>query len=357
MIRTIIDTVIKSMSRTIGRILGYIILALIVFFIYNSFFKAATIETIDTPLKNDYIDYFSRTIDNIKYFNINYLAFTHKCEESTCYTLLTGDIQKGTTTEEIELIEVESLPVANEETLNKVYKVDNKYYITEKINNDYTPIPLNEDLKGKIIYFDYKSLTYEILDDIYNNNSIIQNSSYINKTETSNSNANTKKQYQLWRNSQGNIKLNHYTFYFPYLTFVSPRVEITYVENGEVITPVTSFSSNFSYSISEWYAPELEKYFSLTPFETSYTWNETELKTSNDGYKCNSCDYITFKESNTTLYSNGTYENLEIKGNVFYSNLKGITLERGNSYEKISTFILCLFLSLFFTFSICRTKW
>lgn len=173
-----------------------------------------------------------------------------------------------------ELIEVESLPAASEEFLNKVYQVSDKYYIIEKNNNDYTPIPLNEDLKGKIIYFDYKSLTYEILDDIYNNNSIIQNSSYINKTETSNSNANTKKQYQLWRNSQGNIKLNHYTFYFPYLTFVSPRVETTYVENGEVITPVTSFSSNFSYSISEWYAPELEKYFSLTPFETSYIWKE-----------------------------------------------------------------------------------
>lgn len=173
-----------------------------------------------------------------------------------------------------ELIEVEALPTASEEFLNKVYQVSDKYYVIELLKSEYTPIPLNEDLKGKTIYFDYKSLTYEILDKIYVSNSTLKYDAKINETITSVSSANNKKNYQLWKNNSGNIKLNHYSIFFPYLTFVSPRVEITYVENGEVITPVTSFSSNFSYSISEWYAPELKKYFSLTPFETSYTWKE-----------------------------------------------------------------------------------
>lgn len=172
-----------------------------------------------------------------------------------------------------EVIEIEVLPEASNETVDKLYKVDNKYYLGEKINSDYIPIPLNEDLKGKTIYVDYKSITYEFVNNLFTSNSYIEGQNFVTLNKISNDSYN-KIGYKFFKNSLGTISLNHYALNVPTLNNIETQKRFVIVEDGSYIDSFSSFVSNFSYSITEWLIPELEQYFSMTPFEVVYRFKE-----------------------------------------------------------------------------------
>ena len=150
MLHELFTTIIKSFSRTIGRILAYISIALVIFLIYEKV-NALEIDSNNMPIDSNYVDLFGRILES-KPIDTNYMAFSHNCNTGVCYTLLTGDIKENKVAT-IETIIVDKLPIASVETLNKTYKFDNKFYITKENTSNYTPIPLNEDLKGKTIYY------------------------------------------------------------------------------------------------------------------------------------------------------------------------------------------------------------
>lgn len=171
-----------------------------------------------------------------------------------------------------EVIEIEVLPEASNETVDKLYKVDNKYYLGEKVSSDYTPIPLNEDLKGKTIFIDYKSITYEFIDSLYSSEKLVDGRDFVilnkNFTDTYNN-----VHYYFYKNLYSGIG-EHYSLTIPSLNMVTKYDYISFLENGDYYKAYDSFVSNFSYSITEWLIPELEQYFSMTPFEVVYRFKE-----------------------------------------------------------------------------------
>lgn len=54
-----------------------------------------------------------------------------------------------------EIIEINLLPAASENTLNKVYLVDKKYYVTNKIDGGLRPLQVGDSLKNVTLYFDF----------------------------------------------------------------------------------------------------------------------------------------------------------------------------------------------------------
>ncbi len=174
-----------------------------------------------------------------------------------------------------EIIELESLPTASAETIDKIYKVNDKYYLGESLLSDYIPIPLNEDLKGKIIYIDYKSITYELIDNFYSSGSIKDGQDFV----TFNKNFDDKLgrvHFSFFKNNRSNIKDNHYSLIVPHLNYASDNQMIAYLEDGTYQYVIENFVSNFSFSITDWILPEMEKYFSLTPFEVTYSFKEID---------------------------------------------------------------------------------
>lgn len=172
-----------------------------------------------------------------------------------------------------EVIEVEVLPDVSESIVDKLYKVDNKYYLGEKVNSDYTPIPMNEDLKGKTIYIDYKGITYEFVNNLFTSNSYIEGHDFVTLNKISNDSYN-KIGYKFFKNSLGNISLNHYVLNVPTLNNIETQKRFAIVEDGSYVESFDSFVSNFSYTITEWLIPELEQFFSMTPFEVVYQFKE-----------------------------------------------------------------------------------
>lgn len=67
-----------------------------------------------------------------------------------------------------EKIEVEELPTASEDTLNKVYIKGKSYYVTEFVNaSEPTGMPLNVDLRGKTLYFNFPDNIAEYMKSTY----------------------------------------------------------------------------------------------------------------------------------------------------------------------------------------------
>lgn len=174
-----------------------------------------------------------------------------------------------------EVIELDSLPIASEETVNKLYKVNDKYYLGEFLSADYTPIPLNEDLKGKTIYIDYKSITYEYIDDLITSKRLIEGRDFV--TFNKNFDDKTKRVlFTFFKNSDSALHVNHYSLMVPHLNAVTDTKKILFLEDGTYQNVIESFSSNYSFSITNWVIPEMEKYFSLTPFKVTYSFKEID---------------------------------------------------------------------------------
>ena len=171
-----------------------------------------------------------------------------------------------------EVIEVELLPEVSDSIVDKLYKVDNKYYLGEKVSSEYTSIPLGEDLKGKTIYIDYKSITYDFIVNLYNSYDLLDGRNFVtlqkNFTDTYNN-----VLYTFFKNNYS-IGKNHYSLILPNLNMVTKTKSIAIIEDGTYYNEIDSFVSNFSYSITEWIIPEMEQFFSMTPFEVSYQFRE-----------------------------------------------------------------------------------
>lgn len=337
MLHELFTNLIKSFSRTIGRILAYISIALVIFLIYDKV-NALEIDSNNMPIDSEYVDLFGRILES-KPIDTNYMAFSHNCGTGTCYTLLTGNIEKKKTAT-VETITVEELPNSSRDTLDKVYKFNDKYYVTKENTSNYTPIPLNEDLKSKIIYIDYKSITYEYINDLITSKRLKEGSNFVEFNKNFNDIYN-KVKFTFWKNNVSSNNVNHYSLQVPHLNNVSDNQIIIFLEDGTYQREYDSFVSNFSFSITSWLIPEMEKYFSLTPFETTYSWEEITLDTFST-YHCVSCEYITYSNNE---YTKGVYTNLEIKGDILYSNLTHINLERGTNYDKVQTFLIAIFIS------------
>ena len=152
-----------------------------------------------------------------------------------------------------EVVEVEELPTACADTLNKVFKVNGVYYVTELQEINYTAILLNENLKGKTIYFNFN--------DEFFNDTKCQFVGY----------------YQLY-----DINNQSYTFYIFFSDdYLNGRINNSaFIQQGSAQF-INKFSYTFptdkDYIITKLYDNDFTEsnYFSnisLTPFEVTYSW-------------------------------------------------------------------------------------
>ena len=183
-----------------------------------------------------------------------------------------------------EKVEVSELPEASDSTLDKVYVVNDKYYITNKQvsggNNE--PIPLNENLNGKTVYFDYVRFFNEYSNSSFtsgftflrfSNNKVISYilESYGDVIYFNNFNS-TVGSYGLT-----NVQLFDSRYCFSLDDFDDYYSGHTNSKNGHGTywsTCVKSFYVDRDVSVMENLVGYT--YFSLTPFEstTTYSWQE-----------------------------------------------------------------------------------
>lgn len=169
-----------------------------------------------------------------------------------------------------EVIELDSLPTASEETVNKLYKVNDKYYLGEVITGGYTPLPLNENLNGKRIYV--KDISYMIDNSDYDylkGKSVLMTESYYDN---------------------GDYDKEYFNFYYQDTSIiVSALCDIKTLgsnsfvfrkpNNSYDITYFPFFDIDKSCSIKYWFNSNLfdfSQFFSLTPFETTYSFKEID---------------------------------------------------------------------------------
>lgn len=176
-----------------------------------------------------------------------------------------------------EKVEVSELPESSDSTLDKVYVVNDKYYITNKVSSDnnYTAVPLNQDLNGVNIYL-----------NIYDHSSFCD---YIN-TNISNSSADSIT----W--SSG-VNLGFFQYYYinglpriaiagpVYKKFPGPGNSEGYYSGLSSLIDCRSsenysfeyFRPAYSFIINAYFDDYVYRYFSLTPFVAStisYSWEE-----------------------------------------------------------------------------------
>lgn len=161
-----------------------------------------------------------------------------------------------------EIVEVEELPTASADTLNKLFKVNGNYYATEIEDVIYTPLSLNENLKGKTIYFNFN-------DEFFND---------------------TKSQFDGYYLLY-DINNQSYTFHLFFSDdYLNGRINgFTFIQQGSsqyINKSSYTFPIDKDYIITKLYDNEFTKsnYFSnisLTPFEINYYWNEI-LVVNND---------------------------------------------------------------------------
>ena len=172
-----------------------------------------------------------------------------------------------------EKVEVEELPTASAETINKVYVKGKSYYVTESTTLDGSPtyLQLGVNYKGQRIYFDYKNPFVEFaysncsncvwmtFDSFYFNGNL-------NKYGTMYKNTLTPLIDSFYDVVGVNLPVGNTGYY---LSVKDSYYIISFVSTKDFIIKSYDSSSTFA-------AFELDKLFSTTPFyqETTYSWKE-----------------------------------------------------------------------------------
>lgn len=150
-----------------------------------------------------------------------------------------------------DIVEVEELPTASADTLNKLFKVNGVYYVTESQEGNYTAIPLNENLNGKTLYFNFP-------DDLY---------IYINSTYSSNFGSLFKVENGFWQyNRIGNVSVNA-----PSLGIIN-TIYVYDINNNFLIKNLTDYTISEDIIVTQIYDEYINSLISLTPFEVTYSW-------------------------------------------------------------------------------------
>lgn len=149
-----------------------------------------------------------------------------------------------------DIVEVEELPTASADTLNKLFKVNGVYYVTESQEGNYTAIPLNENLNGKTLYFNFP-------DDLY---------IYIRSTYSS--------LYSKFADVTGGswhiyLDNNQVQFRAPRK---SSNVEYLYTYSSSLNVNLTEYTISEDIIVTQIYDEYINSLISLTPFEVTYAW-------------------------------------------------------------------------------------
>lgn len=164
-----------------------------------------------------------------------------------------------------EKIEVESLPEASETTLNKVYIVKDKYYITKKIDSGYSEIKLGDNLRGKTIYFDLSD-PVSVYNDLLSTSISSGQRIYVFRTTAYKDIIYFQYDDSRWKlHSSFQYNLVHYDLVNNTYVTGYKNTSITYPDTEDLIL-------NDTYNT--YYEEILGKYFSYTPFELTFEWIE-----------------------------------------------------------------------------------
>lgn len=230
-----------------------------------------------------------------------------------------------------EKIEVEDLPTASADTLNKVYIKDSDYYITKKNLGKVTSLPFNEDLKGKTIYFNFPTEDKEFCAN-FDSFSFYENVFNFAKGTQSYIYAHSIKP------SFGML----FELRNPSLTTVIIDKNCNSVKNFGVVEGTMIITS--------WYSDEMEQifepYISITPIEDTFSWVKVEKKDvlpviQNDVYVPNkNLQCYILKDKNTLRgyfskpYLNSSVEYYDFFIDQHYNSIKGT--------EEITEEVTCL---------------
>lgn len=230
-----------------------------------------------------------------------------------------------------EIVKVDTLPTASEITLNKVYQVNNKYYVTIFDSAGYTPVPLNENLKGKTIYFNFPK-------GYHNEVTFIQSDIWLN----------AKCKTNFVSDCNGRVSANKNNSIYG-LTFDFGNSFIPYVYHSSNASNFFSHTITVDYKITLFIYKDSEKYISLTPFETTYNWKEVnktdvikyETKIyvpEKERYKC----YVVQSEGVIRGYEEIPKNNTTINYRDYYINSDYIFRDGHQTFGTNSTLPFCL---------------
>lgn len=176
-----------------------------------------------------------------------------------------------------EKIEVEELPTASADTIDKVYVIGKSYYITKSTTLEGSPtyLELGVNYKGQRIYFDYKNPFVEYAYSHHSNTVWVTFDSFYLNGRLEKYGA----MYKGWLSPQIDVSYDVVGFNLPSgntsyaLSKKDSYYIISFVSSNDFIIKNYTLTGDFANF-------ELDKLFSITPFyeETTYSWVEVNKK-------------------------------------------------------------------------------